>query len=116
MVQVGTPEQLFETPAHTFVGHFIGSPGMNFLPATVGAAMRRRSAECVRRRAADRRRRLRDRASRSACGPEYVELADAPATPNRVPVRVAAIQDLGTHTLVTARGRRAIGGAVTRLG
>src|SRR5215207_2050786 len=31
MVQIGTPEQLFETPAHRFVGHFIGSPGMNFL-------------------------------------------------------------------------------------
>jgi glycerol transport system ATP-binding protein len=26
IVQVGTPEQLFETPAHRFVGHFIGSP------------------------------------------------------------------------------------------
>jgi glycerol transport system ATP-binding protein len=32
MVQIGTPEQLFETPAHRFVGHFIGSPGMNVLP------------------------------------------------------------------------------------
>ncbi|MBS0339617.1 MAG: ABC transporter ATP-binding protein, partial [Proteobacteria bacterium] len=30
-VQVGTAEALFERPAHTFVGHFIGSPGMNFL-------------------------------------------------------------------------------------
>jgi len=34
-VQVGTAEDLFERPAHTFVGHFIGSPGMNFLPITV---------------------------------------------------------------------------------
>lgn len=33
-VQVGRPEDLFERPAHTFVGHFIGSPGMNFLPVT----------------------------------------------------------------------------------
>ena len=32
VLQVGTPEQLFERPAHTFVGHFIGSPGMNLLP------------------------------------------------------------------------------------
>ncbi|MCL7930399.1 ABC transporter ATP-binding protein [Halomonas llamarensis] len=29
MVQFGTPQELFETPAHTFVGYFIGSPGMN---------------------------------------------------------------------------------------
>ena len=33
IVQIGTPVELFERPAHTFVGHFIGSPGMNILPA-----------------------------------------------------------------------------------
>jgi glycerol transport system ATP-binding protein len=32
VVQIGTPIELFETPTHTFVGHFIGSPGMNVLP------------------------------------------------------------------------------------
>ncbi len=32
VVQVGTPVELFERPQHTFVGHFIGSPGMNVLP------------------------------------------------------------------------------------
>jgi glycerol transport system ATP-binding protein len=35
VVQVGTPEALFDQPAHRFVGHFIGSPGMNFLDCTV---------------------------------------------------------------------------------
>jgi glycerol transport system ATP-binding protein len=35
VVQTGTPEELFERPAHTFVGYFIGSPGMNVLPAEV---------------------------------------------------------------------------------
>lgn len=35
VVQVGTPEELFEKPTHTFVGYFIGSPGMNILPAAV---------------------------------------------------------------------------------
>jgi glycerol transport system ATP-binding protein len=40
VVQIGTPVDLFERPAHTFVGHFIGSPGMNVLPCEVrdGAA------------------------------------------------------------------------------
>jgi glycerol transport system ATP-binding protein len=37
-VQIGTPEELFERPEHTFVGYFIGSPGMNLLPATVNGA------------------------------------------------------------------------------
>ena len=32
IVQTGTPVELFEKPKHTFVGHFIGSPGMNILP------------------------------------------------------------------------------------
>tara|TARA_B110000503_G_C7155281_1_gene417028 strand:+ start:1992 stop:3068 length:1077 start_codon:yes stop_codon:yes gene_type:complete len=35
VVQVGTPEQLFESPEHTFVGYFIGSPGMNLLEAKI---------------------------------------------------------------------------------
>jgi glycerol transport system ATP-binding protein len=35
VVQIGTPRDLFEAPAHTFVGHFIGSPGMNVIPARV---------------------------------------------------------------------------------
>ncbi|MEZ5479249.1 MAG: hypothetical protein R3E95_17720 [Thiolinea sp.] len=35
VVQIGTPQELFERPAHTFVGYFIGSPGMNVLPACI---------------------------------------------------------------------------------
>lgn len=35
IVQTGTPVELFERPAHTFVGHFIGSPGMNVLPCDI---------------------------------------------------------------------------------
>lgn len=37
IVQIGTPQELFENPSHTFVGYFIGSPGMNFLPITLDA-------------------------------------------------------------------------------
>jgi len=37
-VQVGTPAELFERPEHTFVGYFIGSPGMNLLPAKVSGS------------------------------------------------------------------------------
>lgn len=35
VVQVGTPEELYEKPKHKFVGYFIGSPGMNFLECKV---------------------------------------------------------------------------------
>src|SRR5690349_3701237 len=33
--QVGPPEELYNRPANLFVAGFIGSPAMNFLPATV---------------------------------------------------------------------------------
>ena len=35
VVQSGTPAELFNKPEHTFVGYFIGSPGMNIVPAEV---------------------------------------------------------------------------------
>jgi glycerol transport system ATP-binding protein len=35
VVQIGTPQELFEKPLHTFVGEFIGSPGMNFINALI---------------------------------------------------------------------------------
>jgi multiple sugar transport system ATP-binding protein len=33
--QVGSPEELYERPTNLFVAGFIGSPAMNFLPATL---------------------------------------------------------------------------------
>ena len=35
IVQTGTPVELFEKPKHTFVGYFIGSPGMNVHPCKI---------------------------------------------------------------------------------
>lgn len=37
-VQQGTPQDLFECPLDAYVGHFIGSPGMNLLPCSVDGA------------------------------------------------------------------------------
>lgn len=47
VLQIGTPQELFETPAHRFVGYFIGSPGMNFLPATIDGAFAKVGGEIV---------------------------------------------------------------------
>ena len=35
VLQLGTPQDLFERPEHTLVGNFIGSPGMNFMPCSL---------------------------------------------------------------------------------
>ena len=54
VVQIGTPVDLFERPQHTFVGHFIGSPGMNVLPCEVERRRGRGSAAYRCRRAPTR--------------------------------------------------------------
>jgi glycerol transport system ATP-binding protein len=48
VVQAGTPDELFARPAHTFVGHFIGSPGMNVLPCRVDGNTARVHGQAIR--------------------------------------------------------------------
>jgi len=99
-VQVGSAEALFERPAHTFVGHFIGSPGMNFLPALVqgeqlhiGEHRLGLSASMAQKIAgADR--------LKVGIRPEYLGLHDQ-ATEGCLPARVLRWQDLGTSGLLT---------------
>ena len=69
------PQELFERPQHTFVGHFIGSPGMNFLPVQLRRRRRRRSP--AQRAALPTRHARRARAATLKLGirPEYVTLA-----------------------------------------
>jgi len=97
IVQVGTPEQLFETPAHRFVGHFIGSPGMNFLPCewSTGAA----TIAGVRVATSSAQAPPAGAALSIGVRPEYLEIAPTPG-PNAVPARIAAIRDQGIQTMV----------------
>jgi len=96
-VQVGPADALFERPAHTFVGHFIGSPGMNFLPAYAS-----KGSVNVAGRAFALDRTLPEGELKLGVRPEYVSLAAANA-PGALPVTVAQSQDVGTHVLVTGQ-------------
>jgi glycerol transport system ATP-binding protein len=97
VVQMGTPEALFDRPAHTFVGHFIGSPGMNFLPVTVrGDVLEIAGAHLP----AGGGRHLPDGPLTLGIRPEYLELG-APDKPGAVSVRVQQVQDIGTYWLVS---------------
>jgi glycerol transport system ATP-binding protein len=96
VVQIGTPQELFETPAHRFVGHFIGAPGMNFLscawqgaPSIAGVQLATASTSVPAQ------------VTSLVLGirPEYVEIHATPG-PNRIPVRVTSIHDHGTHWMV----------------
>jgi glycerol transport system ATP-binding protein len=48
VVQAGTPVELFERPRHTFVGHFIGSPGMNILACALENGVARFAGQPIR--------------------------------------------------------------------
>ncbi|MCD0504382.1 ABC transporter ATP-binding protein [Bordetella petrii] len=101
-VQIGTPDDLFERPAHEFVGHFIGSPGMNFLAAqwrdgalAVGGARLAGLPADVAQRLAEAG------PVRLGVRPEYLQPCPA-GTPGAAPARVSRVQDLGTYLLLTA--------------
>ena len=98
-VQIGSASDLFERPQHTFVGHFIGSPGMNFLPAQADAS----GVSVAGRRVMAAHQQL-DGTAPITLGvrPEYVALAAAD-TPGAVPAVVTQAQDIGTYWLVTAQ-------------
>jgi glycerol transport system ATP-binding protein len=95
-VQVGSAEALFERPAHTFVGHFIGSPGMNFLPLTQAGGRWR-----VAQQDLPVARTLPAGELRLGVRPEYVTLA-APGASGALPALVRQVQDVGTYLMLTA--------------
>ena len=104
-VQIGTASELFERPRHTFVGNFIGSPGMNFLPVRATAA----GIEVAGHRLPLAG------AALSGLGdftlgvrPEYVQLTAAGA-PDALPCEVVQAQDIGTYWLVSARVAAGVG-------
>jgi glycerol transport system ATP-binding protein len=97
VVQVGSPVELFERPRHTFVGHFIGSPGMNVLPCRLQNGAAHIGAERVE---------IENPPGRSLDGqrleigvrPEFVTLAQA-----GLPVGIVRVSDAGRYRIVEAR-------------
>jgi glycerol transport system ATP-binding protein len=98
-VQVGSAEALFERPQHSFVGHFIGSPGMNFLPARERGGVLEVGGHQVPLPAGPA---LPEGELKLGVRPEYVRLAEAHAA-GALPATVVRAQDIGTHVLLTAQ-------------
>ncbi len=94
VVQMGTPEELFETPAHTFVGYFIGSPGMNLFDAEVSGSEARLGGVSVPLGAV-----YAPTTGRIQIGirPEYVTVSD-----EGMPVTVKRVEDVGRHRILRA--------------
>ncbi len=96
VVQIGTPVELFECPQHTFVGHFIGSPGMNVLPCEVAAGEARfRGIPVPTDHTVDR-----PGTGELEIGvrPEFVRFDAA-----GIPVEIDKVDDLGRLQIVTCR-------------
>ncbi|MEM9708033.1 MAG: ABC transporter ATP-binding protein [Pseudomonadota bacterium] len=94
VVQTGTPVDLFERPQHVFVGHFIGSPGMNVLPceARGDRAIFEGHEVALEGPLAGQ-----GGDTRLGIRPEYISLAAS-----GVPATVTKVADVGRHFVVDA--------------
>ncbi|MCB9957697.1 MAG: ABC transporter ATP-binding protein [Rhodospirillaceae bacterium] len=103
VLQVGTPVELFENPRHTFVGYFIGSPGINLIDCTLEGERAVFAGGSVALLPAQVRRvRERNVALKVGIRPRYLGVAAVPGV-GTVAARVTDVEDLGTHRLVTLR-------------
>jgi multiple sugar transport system ATP-binding protein len=107
--QTGSPLELYDRPANLFVAGFIGSPAMNFLPATL-----RGSGSGAMVELADGTRLPAPRASVGALGtdgqalifgtrPEHLNLASGSTPGSTIPTEVAVVEPTGADTFVACR-------------
>lgn len=109
VVQTGTPEELFERPAHTFVGHFIGSPGMNVMPCRV-EGMTAHVDQSVIALPRSYPRLLQDQRIELGIRPEFVHLQRKDVG---LPVRIKRIDDIGRARIARVEmGGRALAASV----
>ncbi|MFH1794666.1 MAG: ABC transporter ATP-binding protein [Pseudomonadota bacterium] len=94
-VQIGTPAELFERPRHTFVGYFIGSPGMNVMPAAIDGTSARVGSQTI---ALPGKPAAPSGSIELGIRPEFVRLGR-----EGMPVTIDKIEDVGRHRIVRAR-------------
>ncbi|MDI5891387.1 ABC transporter ATP-binding protein [Halomonas rhizosphaerae] len=101
VVQFGTPRELFERPNHTFVGYFIGSPGMNFLDVMTrdGRVMAGNIELTVGQDVHHAVARARSTNIKLGIRPEFIEVHPEPVE-GGMEARVDHAQDLGTYSIV----------------
>lgn len=96
VLQIGTPTELFEKPAHTFVGYFIGSPGMNILPAKIIGNKAIIGVHKIILGSA-----YKDSGASMEIGvrPEYSSLSNDPSD---LPIEIKRIEDVGHYKIIRA--------------
>lgn len=96
VVQIGTPEELFDEPAHTFVGYFIGSPGMNIIPASVSGESAQLGSHSVKLKGS-----YGDLDGKIEVGirPEFISMK---SSGKGLPATVTGVEDIGRFKIVRA--------------
>ncbi|RWK43204.1 ABC transporter ATP-binding protein [Mesorhizobium sp.] len=95
IVQIGSPAELFERPKHTFVGYFIGSPGMNVMPVAVEGRSARLGSQTIELPGAPKAGIT--GAIELGIRPEYIRLGAS-----GMPVSIRKVEDIGRHKVVRA--------------
>jgi len=97
VVQIGTPEELFERPGHTFVGYFIGSPGMNFLPCEYSDSKVSVEGKAIALSTAYKI----PTGAKLELGirPEFIRFTDD--SNQGLPVQLRSVDDIGRHKIVS---------------
>ena len=102
IVQFGTPRELFENPKHTFVGYFIGSPGMNIIEVKLCSGGV--EFDGVKVPVADEMLEFLDqipsRNIKIGIRPEFVHTSIEPIA-GSYPCDVTHVEDLGTYKILT---------------
>jgi glycerol transport system ATP-binding protein len=93
VLQVATPARLFEQPEHTFVGYFIGSPGMNLVAANVADNVAHVAGHRIE--LAGRYPSLPDSTTVLGFRPDYASLVSE----GGIPVQIRRLEDLGRRRL-----------------
>jgi glycerol transport system ATP-binding protein len=107
VLQRGTPEELFRRPAHTYVGYFIGSPGMNVMVCEVeraaGGARARVGDHDIPLPAGDGKAGAPSGHLELGIRPEHIVVLDEAEAGPGLPVQVTAVEDHGRFRIITGR-------------
>ena len=93
IVQTGTPIELFEKPKHTFVGHFIGSPGMNFLPCKITNGKINLSGQNIATNSEIKKSNFKK--TQVGIRPEFIDFSK-----DGIPVKVLKVNNVGRHKII----------------